>query len=197
MKTLLLNLVDKIKSNLKLYAIAALIVLLGLFGFKACRKHDKKVDSDVSSPVLTPDQKEKIVVDPVKHTITVITRNPDGSTKETKTYLPDRPTAVIEDKNGKLTIIERKYGSEMRPYLGVGGSLDGTPRIHLGADLFYFKKLDLGTDLDLNASVVKTISSFKDTRISANVSYNVYSNTSVALSIDNHKTVGLFIKVRI
>jgi hypothetical protein len=197
MKTILLNLVDKIKTNMKKYMILAAIILLGLFGFKACRKHDKKVDQNTSSAVLTPDQKEKIVVDPVKHTLTVITKNPDGSTKTTTTFLPDRPTAVVEDNNGKLSVIDHKYGSELRPYLGVGGSLDGSPRVHIGTDLFYFRKLDLGADLDVNALVVKSVSNFRDTRLSVNVSYNIYSNTSLALSVDNRKVVGLFLKVRL
>jgi len=197
MKTLLLDLVSKIVSNFKLYAIAAVIILMGLFGFKACKKITKIQDKQVTSPVLTPDQKEKIIVDPTNHKITVITKNPDGTTTSKDTYLPDRPTAVIEDNNGKLSIIEHKFGVETRPYLGVGGSLDGTARIHAGMDLWYFHKLDLGLGLDLNAGVFKQVSDFRDTRLSINASYNVYSNTSLALSVDNRKFVGLFIKVRI
>ncbi len=194
---LLTSLVNNIKLNLKKYAILGLILLLGLFGFKACRKLQKKQDSDTKSTVLAPDQKEKIVVDPTKHTITITTKKSDGTTSTQTTFLPDRPTSITEDNNGKLTVVDHKFGTEVRPYLGVGGSLDGTARVHVGTDLWYFHKLDLGTGLDFNAGVFKQVSDFHDTRLSINASYNIYSNTSLAVSVDNRKFVGLFVKVRL
>jgi len=189
--------VDKIKSNLKYYAILAALILLGVFGFKACTKIQKKQDKQATSTILTPDQKEKVVVDPNKHTIDIIKKNKDGSTTTTHTYLPDRPTEIVEDNNGKIKVVAHTFGVEHRPYIGIGGSLDGSPRIHAGADLWYYKKLDLGAGLDFNANAVHEMSAFRDTRISANLSYNFYSNTSVALSVDNRKFVGLFLKVRL
>jgi hypothetical protein len=187
---LLRNLVNKITSNLKLYAILGLIIILGLFGFKACRKLQKKQDKDATSTVLTPDQKEKVTVDPIKHTITITKKNSDGSTTTTKNYLPDRPSEIIEDKNGKITVVVHKFGTEMRPYLGVGGAFDGTPRVHTGVDFFYYHRMDAGVGLDTNPS------NLKDIRGNLNLSYNFYSNTSIACSYDNHKQVGLFLKVR-
>ena len=185
MKTILLNLVSKIKANLKEYAILALIVLLALFGFKACRKLQQKQDKQASSTVLTPDQKEKIVVDPIKHTIEIVT-----PTKTTTTYLPDRPTQIIENKDGSITIIDHKFGTEMRPYLGVGGDLEWKARIHTGVDFFYFRKFDAGAGLAFNPVELK------DTRVDLNLSYNFYSNTSIAISLDNHKTPVIFLKLR-
>src|SRR5579872_840850 len=190
MKTMLLNLVNNIKTHLKHDAILALIILLGVFGWKGCRKVAKTQDKQVTSTVLAPNQKEKIVVNPEKHTIEVITKKPDGSTTTTTTYLPDRPTAVIEDNNGKLSIIDHKYGAELRPYLGIGGAFDGTPRVHVGSDFFYFHRMDLGLGLDTNPS------NLKDVRANLNLSYNFWSNTSIAVSVDNHKVPGLFLKVR-
>ena len=187
---MLTNLVNKIKMNLKLYAILGVVILLGLFGFKACRKVAKTQDKQVTSTVLTPSQKEKIVVDPTKHLITITTKKADGTDQTTTTYLPDRPTAVIESNDGKLSLIDHKFGAEIRPYLGVGGALDGTPRVHVGSDFFYFHKMDLGLGLDTNPSHLK------DIRGNLNLSYNFYSNTSIAISYDNHKTAGLFLKVR-
>src|SRR5579863_5574322 len=160
--------VDKIKANLKHYLILAALILLGVFGFKDCAKIQKKQDKQASSTTLTPDQKEKIVVNPEKHTIEVVTKNPNGTTTTTTTFLPDRPTQIIEDKNGKLKIIDHKFGVEKRPYIGVGGSLDGSPRVHAGVDLWYFHKLDLGAGLDFNAGVLSQVSKFSDTRASVN-----------------------------
>jgi hypothetical protein len=187
---LLRSVVGYLRSNLKRYVVLALILLLALFGFRGCRKVQKKQDSVTSSAVLASNQKEKIVVNPEKHTITITTRKADGQTQTTTTYLPDRPTAVVEDVNGKLSLIDHKFGTELRPYLGIGGALDGTPRVHLGVDFFYFRKMDLGAGLDTNPS------NLKDVRGNLDLSYNFYSNTSVACSYDNHKTVGLFLKVR-
>lgn len=194
---ILKGIVGKIKANLKLYAILALVAALGLFGFKACRKIQKDQDQTANSHVLKPDERGKIIVDPVNHKITTITRNPDGSIKTTETYLPDRPSTITEDKNGKVTIVTRKFGTEIRPYLGMGGALDGTPRVHVGSDLWYWHKLDLGAGIDFNAGAFGAVSKFNDTRVNVNASYNVYSNTSLGLSFDNRKTVGLFIKVRL
>jgi hypothetical protein len=176
---------QSLKANLKKWAILALIVIGGLFGFKACRKVQQKQDKQATSPVLGPNQQEKITVDPTKHTITVVTKN--GTTT---TYLPDRPTQIIESKDGKLSVIDHKYGTEVKPFLGFGTDLEGSPRVHIGADLFYWNKFDLGTGLAFNATHLK------DTRLALNLSYNFYSNTSIAFSFDNHKTPGLFLKVR-
>lgn len=191
------SLVDKFKAKIKQIAVTVLIVVIALVSFKACRMLQKKQDSDARSTVLGPDERGKIIVDPVKHKITTVTRNADGSEKVKDTYLPDRPSVITEDKNGKVTVVTQKFGTEVRPYLGVGGALDGSPRVHAGADLWYFHKLDLGAGLDFNAGVMRSVSEFSDTRLSVNASYNVWSNTSLALSFDNHKVVGLFVKVRL
>lgn len=172
-----------LKDKIKLYGIVAAVVLSGLFGFKACRKHDKTVDANTSNPVLKPGEKEKIIVDPVKHTITVVT--PTGTNT---TYLPDRPTSVTEDKDGKLTVQVKTWGTECRPYMGAG--FDGHARLNIGLDGLYFHKFDFGGGLKLNPVMLK------DTRLDINASWNFYSNTSLALSIDNQKTVEGFIKIR-
>lgn len=194
---LLKSLVDQFKAQVKKIAIITLLVVIGLVTFKACRMLQKKQDSDARSTVLGPDERGKIIVDPVKHKITTVTRNTDGTIKATDTYLPDRPSVITEDKNGKVKVVTQKFGTEVRPYFGIGGALDATARAHAGTDLWYYKKLDLGVGLDFNAGVFKELNAFSDTRISANASYNVYSNTSLALSFDNHKVVGLFLKFRI
>ena len=182
---ILTSLVNKIKSNLKLYAVIGLSILLGLFGFRCCRKVQQKQDKQATSTVLQPGQIEKIVVDPTKHEITIIT---DKGTANT--YLPDRPTQIIENKDGSITVIDHKFGVEIRPFIGVGGAFDCTPRVHIGADVFYFHKLDLGIGINTNPSELK------DIRTDLSLGYNFWSNTSVALSVDNHRVPGLFLKVR-
>jgi hypothetical protein len=182
---ILTSLVNKIKSNLKLYAVIGLSILLGLFGFRCCRKVQQKQDKQATNTVLQPNQAEKIVVNPENHTIEIITPK-----KTTTTYLPDRPTQIIENKDGTITVIVHKFGSEVKPYIGLGGSFDGTPRVHAGVDVFYFHRLDLGVGVNTNPVELK------DVRANLSLSYNFYSNTSVAVSIDNQRVPGLFLKLR-
>lgn len=174
-----MNLTEKIKK----WAVIGVIALLALFGLKQCRKVQQKQDGAIVSPILKPTDKGKIIVDPIKRTITTIT---DKGT--TVTSIPDRPVSITEDKNGKITVQSRIWGKELRPYLGVG--YDGVGRAHVGADFFYYKKLDLGTGLGVNMAQPK------DTTMNVNLSYNVYSNTSIALSYDNRRNIGVFLKVR-
>lgn len=185
MMTILTSLVSKIKSNLKLYAIVGLSILLGLFGFKCCRKVQQKQDKQATSTILQPGQAEKIVVNPANHTIEIVTPK-----KTTTTYLPDRPTQIIENKDGSVTIVDHKFGVENRPFFGAGGAFDGTPRVYVGSDVFYFHRLDLGVGINTNPAELK------DVRVNLSLGYNFYSNTSIALSVDNHRVPGLFLKVR-
>jgi len=185
---ILKSLVNKIKSKLKLYAILGLIAALGVFGFKACRKIQKTQDTAAVSTILKPNEERKVIIDPIKHKITTVTRNPDGSTKTRETYLPDRPTQIIENKDGTIKIIVRKFGTEVRPYIGVG--FGDVTRIQIGTDVFYYKKLDLGLGLGFNPTKLK------DIRPNLNLSYNVYSNTSLFIGVDSHRDILGGLKVR-
>lgn len=168
-----------IKKYLSL-AVIIIVCIASLLGLRHC---NKKQDKNITNTTLTPDQKEKIIVDSSKHTIEVITKNSDK-----KTFLPDRPSSITEDNKGNLVVNSRVFGTEAKPYAGIG--YDGHVRVHLGADWLYYKKLDLGTGLKLNPSELK------DTRIDLNLSYNFWSNTSIALSYDNRREVGCFLKLR-
>lgn len=174
----------------KIKHIAAItgVVLLGLLGYRFWIHHAKKVDQNIVSTVLQPNQKQKEIIDPIKHKITTITRDNTGKEITHTTYLPDRPISIVEDNNGKLTIEERKWGPECRPYFGAG--FDGDVRLHLGLDGLYFRTFDFGGGLKMNPVELK------DTRVDVNASWNFYSHTSLALSYDNHKTVEGFIKLR-
>lgn len=176
-----MSLTDKIKK----YMILGVIFLLALFGLKHCRKIQDTQDTAITSPVLKPDDKEKIIIDPIKHTVTRITNK--GTTV---TNLPDRPVSITEGKDGLITIHSRTWGKELRPFIGAGVDLSPAARLHLGADLFYWHKLDLGLGVGVNPVAIK------NTTLNLNVSYNFYNNTSIALSIDNRKVPGLFLKVR-
>ena len=80
---------------------------------------------------------EQIRVDPSRHTITIIT--PSGTKTET---LPDRLSTFNVHANGTVTVISRQFGFER--HLFMGATVSDKPRIAIGMDGWYFKKLDLG-----------------------------------------------------
>ena len=151
--------------TIKQYLILGVIIVLGLFGFSCARKHAKKVDSVISNPILAANQKEKIILNPQNHTITVVTKN---GTKVSN--LPTHTVSVVENNNGTLSIQDRVWGYEFSPWLGF--ALADKPRYVLGLDLLYFHKLDLGFGIAPD---------FKSTSVVgvASLGYNIYSNTSI------------------
>jgi len=187
---MLLNIINYLKARIKKYLVLSIAILFGVFGFKLWVHHAKKGDQSVSSVTLQPNQKEKIIVDPVKHKITVVTKNVNGKEHTSTTYFPDRATSIVEDNNGKLSIQERKWGPECKLYTGIGGDVEGSFRAHLGIDFLYLHSFDVGAGLAFNTTEIK------DTRADLNLSYNFYSHTSLALSFDNHHVIGAFLKVR-
>jgi hypothetical protein len=181
---------SSIWNRIKKWVILGVICLLALFGLKHCNKVQQKQDGAIVSPILKPNEVEKVIVNPGDHSIDIIKKNPDGTTTTTHTYLPDRPISITEGKDGSITVQSRTWGKELRPYMGAGVDLSPAARLHLGTDFFYWHKVDFGTGVGFNPTTIK------DTTLNLNVSYNFYSNTSIAFSIDNHHTPGVFLKVR-
>lgn len=161
---------------------ATILVIFSLLGLKSCQT---KRDETIASTSLKAGVQEKIIVNPSKHTITVI------SDKGTQLItLPDHPSIIEILKTGKVKITAPQWGYELDPFLGAAFSLHGG-LLGAGADLFYYKKLDLGMGFMPNPSYMQ------DTGLFVAVSYRVWSNTSLALGIDNHTTPLLLIKVRL
>jgi hypothetical protein len=190
--TIILAILIKIKNFIFKYWKQLLLVALGAFlVFKAqgCEKKlfpSKKPVSGPSSPttgpVLKPDQKEIITVNTNKKTITVTT--PTG----TKTVDDSHGATIIENKNGTITVNTKKLGFEAKPYIGVG--IAHGFRTQLGLDYFYFHRFDAGFGVETDCQ------HFQNTAADLNLSYNFYSNTSIAVSYNTAKQVGVFLKVR-
>lgn len=161
------------------------LTLAGLCAFFFGRGCQKKHDAATASTILAPDVKEKIVIDPRKHTVVIVTRE---GTKATT--LPDRPSSIEIHNDGKVIVTSPQWGIELDPFLGAAFSLHGG-LLGAGTDFFYWKKADVGLGFMINPSNVL------DTGVFLAVSYRVWSNTSLALGIDNHTTPLLLIKVRL
>jgi hypothetical protein len=170
--------------NLKKWALLGVIIVLGLFvGVKDCRKHQQAKDKVASSPILQPDQKVKVIVDSHNHTIEVIT-----PTSDKKGFLPEGPVDIIENKDNKIVFNRRVWGYEMYPFAAVG--VDNKVRLHLGMDLFYVYRFDMGIGLGVNPS------NYKDISPNLNISYNIWSNSSLGVSYNNHGAIGGILKLR-
>jgi hypothetical protein len=171
--------------NLKRYSIAVGLACLVLFGYFWFMRKQAKTDTNTSSQLLAPNVEEKIIINPLHRTITIVK---PGHTKTLD--LPDRPTSIELMKNDGLRIVSPQYGVEARPFVGVGYNLR-SGLVSIGTDVFYYKKLDLG--LGLAVDPVK----LQDTSIFFGMSCFVYSNTSVGIGLDNHVTPMLLLKVRL
>jgi hypothetical protein len=161
------------------YKIGLVIgILLFVFGLGRCGRGKPTVPN-----VLPPNDKEQIIVDPVKHTLIIV--RPGGN--ETVT-LPDRPSVIDIRKDGSVSVTSKQFGFEHRFFLGLDGS--DAIRGMAGMDFGYWKKLDLGV------GVMGQFGNYTP-RVFAMVSYNVYSNCRVGVTIDNTQHVGIGLTVRL
>jgi hypothetical protein len=141
------------------------------------RRHDANKDQTITSQTLAPHEQEKIVLDPVRHTVTTVTRT--GPVKQT--FLPPHPVSVSIDDKGVVTVTSRAYGTELSPFVGLAYS--DTARLALGVDLLYWHRWEVGPALLLRVSGGPST-----VRVAVKVSYNVWSNTSLFVGVDNRGT---------
>lgn len=158
-------------------------------------QHGKAVDSQITSTVLAPDVKEKIIVDPRRKKITVITKE-----RTDTLFMPDRPTSIEIPYKGDVRIERRTYGFELAPFASL--VVTDTIRAGVGADCFYWHRFDFGSGIGLNVpNVIGQSSSTRikdilDVRFFSHISYNFYSNTSIGLVLDSQKQIGLDLSFR-
>jgi len=136
--------------------------------------------SKIKTPsiVLPPNTVEHIVVNPTNHTLTVTTQN--GTQVVT---LPDHPSTIDLGTNGKVTVKAPQLGMEFKPFLGWG--YEGGGAVILGADVVYFKRLDLGVAAYGWTGRVKP---------AIGLSYTVWSNTRLTATYNGNP--GVFVTVR-
>src|SRR5581483_7505304 len=115
-----------------------LLPILGVLAvsYYMLHKQNKKTDAGIVSRVLPPNDTEKLILNPVSHSLITITK------KGTKvTYLPNRPVSVEVTKQGEVKFTSRPWGTELSPFAGFGYS--GEAKMVLGAGVFYYHRLDL------------------------------------------------------
>lgn len=164
----------------KLISVGA--ILAGVFLWGRCSR-TAHLGVPVPANVLPKDDNEQILIDPVHKSLIVV--NSNGTRTLT---LPDRPTTIDIRKNGTINVTSPQYGMERRIFGGVYAS--DKFRIAAGADLWYFKKLDLGVGLAGEVGPHLPI-------VFGQVSYNIYSNCRVGLAYGSDRYIGGTLTVRI
>ena len=161
-----------IKLRYKIGAVAA--ILLGVFLYGRYGRPKPIVPN-----VLPPEQ---IIVDPVHHSLIITT--PHGTQTVT---LPDHPSVIDVHPNGTVKVTSPQYGFQVRPFAGVYYS--DALRFGVGADLGYWKKLDLGIGIAGGAAA--------HTVAFAQLSYCVWDNVAASLTYDHLGHIGGGITLRI
>ena len=155
-------------------------VLAGMFLWGRCNRPGPSVPK--AAAVLPVEDKEQIKVDPVKHTITIQT--PTGTKTVT---LPDKVSTIDIRKDGTVKVTSPQFGFQLRPFAGAYYS--DALRFGAGADLGYWKRLDLGLGIAGGSSA--------HTVVFAQLSYNVWDNLGASLTYDHLGHIGGGITIRI
>jgi hypothetical protein len=147
-----------------------LAVTLGLaFGLYKCQRQR---DISIGNPILGPNVKEKIILNPLRHSIVIITTEGIKATT-----LPDRPSSIEIYKDGKVKTIIPQWGYEAVPFIGIGWS--GQLNDYVGIDGFYWKRLDVGTAFSFDRDLkVKSIG------FPFVLSYAVWHNTRLSVGYE-------------
>lgn len=173
---------------IKRYALVAgllALILLGLYLYLRVRYGRPRTLNvpAVSSAVLPKDDREQIIVDPVRHNLIIV--RPTGN--ETIS-LPDRPTTIDIKKDNTVRVIAPQWGYEHRAFAGLYAS--DRLRVAGGVDGLYFKRFDLGAGIASSVDRLSVVGF-------GVLSYNFYSNCRVGITYGTDRRVGAVITVRI
>lgn len=158
------------------------LILIGLLSLKTCQT---KRDVEIADTRLAANTSEKIIVNPLKRTLTVITAH-----GETITVLPDHPSSIEIMKSGKVKINSPQQGFEAVPFIGIG--YNRSLNDYLGADFYYWKRLDLGAAFSFDRDL-----SFRNVSLIGFISYTVWNNSRLSVGIDTRGGVHGAITVRL
>ncbi len=168
-----------------------IIAVLFVLGYFCLRKHDAKVDAQITSQVLPPEDKAKYIIDEKRHEIIEVeaAKEPGDQSVIKRQFLSPRSTVEIR-KDNSISVTSRTWGAEVSPFVGFGVDTQTRGRGALGLDLFYWHNFELGAGIAISAKAPNTVSLF------ASASYCVWDNTAVAVGIDHHKTPFVMLNIK-
>ncbi len=179
--------------KLKGWAYVAIISVLSFLWYVKRVQHDAQTDAQIVSRNLPPNVEKKIIVDTKAHQIVIVEkgkgRHGEPIVKRRIDYLP--PQAAIEiGKDGSVTVVSRTWGTERWPFVGFAIDTEGSGRANVGLNLFYWRRIDIGAGVSLG------MVGARDARAFLSCGYNLYSNTSLYVGVDNHKAVSVGIALK-
>lgn len=146
-----------------------ILVLLSLIGLKSCQN---KRDDAIANTSLAEGVKEKIIINPLARTVTVITAK--GSKTTT---LSDHASSVEIFQNGNVKTTLPQHGFEAVPFAGIGYSSQLND--YIGIDFYYWKRLDIGTAFSFDRDLKVRSLGFPVV-----VSFAVYHNIRLSLGVE-------------
>lgn len=172
----------KTKVNVVALVVAALLGAVLLIMRRCDREH--KQTQEILTTVLTSSETKKIIVEPGRRSVSVVTKQG----KETLKLYGNEPLSISEDVHGAITINQRKWGTELAPFVGLGVS--DSLRGYFGLSLFYWRSFSLG--LGISSDFTPPING----RAFGAVSLNVFRNTSLAVGVEtgNYPFVGVTVR---
>jgi hypothetical protein len=168
----------RLRSKLLIVAI----ILAEVFLWGRCGKSRTGVSPTPN--VLPLNDAEQITVDPSTHQLVILRPNGERIVET----LPDRPSTIDILKNGTVNVTSKQFGFEHHMFIGLLGS--DHLRVGAGADLWYFKKLDLGIGIADQMGAYTPI-------VFGKVTWNVKGNLQVGLIYGSNKYIGGVLAVRI
>lgn len=166
-------------NKLKLALIAVGVIVAGLLLYRCNR--DPKPDMSI---VLNNDDQAKVSVNGNK--VTVVRRNPDGTTKTETKHVPEN-AVVTYKKNGEVEINVKQYGWKVQPGIGAIASAEGLA-LSLDVRLAYWRRmgLNVGTGIRLGVDASSVNNAVKNSirpfvALSYQLPFDRLSNTSVLL----------------
>jgi len=164
---------DHFKHTLAVIGAVVALLLGGYFYLKA-HIRDVLMPPHVTLPA---NDKELVSFDVNRHTVTVTTDK--GTTRQYS-----RDGAVEIRKDGTVKVDAHAWGTELRPFLGVGYS--DTGRAYVGCHLFYFRQFDAGASFGWTADNRKP--AFQPM---LSIGWNFWSNTSLNIGINPLTIAGI------
>lgn len=177
---------DHFKRSLKLIGVVVALLLGGYFWLRH-RIHDIIAPKQITLP---KNDKAVITYDENRHRVGTTTAN--GTT-----WQYSRNPDIEIRKDGTVKVNTHMWGTELRPFLGLGYS--DTGRGYIGCYLFYFRQFDAGASFGWTADNRKP--AFQPM---LSLSWNFWSNTSlnvganpVSIVLHQKPEIAVFLSVRL
>ena len=153
--------------------VLSLLLVIGMF--LAYDWYSVHISGDTFKEELKPNEKQKIIIDHKKKEVTKIIRKNDGTVETSKSEGVRKVEVTVSDNN-TITVKERTRGLLWEPGIGLFYSKD---TLNLGLDLQFLYWRKYGASIGVGISNDSKLSTY----ISCN--YNIYSNTSLFVGIND------------